>query len=191
MSRYSPPAFACRLFQTVLPVPYRGALLGDLIEEYALRAESTSPSAATRWFWGQTCRSIPFIVGSSLRTGDWLISASTATGVYVVMGMLKFATDFMITKLVAPGQTTFVVLAPIVFLALTSIGGYAAARIRFGTAVFLALFVMITVAVQIVVKACHIPVPWWYEFGFLTLGPLTVLLTPVAFGVLKPNSDES
>ena len=40
MSRYSPPAFACRLFQTVLPVPYRGALLGDLIEEYALRAES-------------------------------------------------------------------------------------------------------------------------------------------------------
>ena len=53
MSRYSPPAFACRLFQTVLPVPYRGALLGDLIEEYALRAESTSPSAATRWFWGR------------------------------------------------------------------------------------------------------------------------------------------
>jgi hypothetical protein len=107
------------------------------------------------------------------------------------MGMLKFATDFMITKLVAPGQTTYVVLAPIVFLAITSIGGHAAARIRYGTAVFLALFVMITVAVQIVVKACTIPVPWWYEFGFLTLGPLSVLLTPVAFGVLKPNSNES
>ena len=188
MSRASPPAFACWLFQTVLPAPYRGALLGDLIEEYALRAESTSSSAATRWFWGQACRSVPFIVGSSLRTGDWLISASTATGVYVAMGMLKYATDFMITKFVAPGQTTYVVLAPIVFLALTSIGGYAAARIRFGTAVFLALFVMITVAVQIVVKACPIPVPWWYEFGFLTRGPLTVLLTPVTFGILKPNS---
>ncbi len=102
--------------------------------------------------------------------------------------MLKFATDFIIRKLVAPGPTTYVVLAPIVFLTITSIGGHAAARIRYGTAVFLALFVMITVAVQIVVKACPIPVPWWYEFGFLTLGPLTVLLTPVAFGVLKPNS---
>jgi hypothetical protein len=33
MSRYLPPAFACRLFQIVLPVPYRGALFGDLIEE--------------------------------------------------------------------------------------------------------------------------------------------------------------
>ncbi len=67
MNRYSPPAFACWLFQTVLPASYRGALLGDLIEEYTLRAESASPSAARRWFWGQVCRSIPFIVGSSLR----------------------------------------------------------------------------------------------------------------------------
>jgi hypothetical protein len=191
MSRYSPPAFACRLFQTVLPVPYRGALLGDLIEEYNLRAEAMSPSAATRWFWGQACRSIPFIIGSSLRNGDWLISASAAVGVYVIMEMLISAADFMIAKLVAPEPTAYVVLAPIVFLAFTSIGGYAAARIRFGTAVFLALFVMITVAVLIVVKACPIPMPWWYKFGFLTLGPLTVLLTPVAFGVLKPNSNES
>jgi hypothetical protein len=191
MSRYSPPAFACRLFQNVLPIPYRGALLGDLIEEYNLRAEATSASAATRWFWGQACRSIPFIMGSSLRNGDWLISVSTAVGVYAVMGMLKLAADFMIAKLVAPGPTAYVVLAPIVFLAFTSIGGCAAARIRFGTAVFLALFVMITVAVQIIAKTCTIPVPWWYEFGFLTLGPLSVLLTPVAFGVLKPNSNES
>src|SRR5271170_5315815 len=100
MSRYSPPAFACRLFKTVLPVPYRGALLGDLIEEYNLRAEATSASAATRWFWGQACRSIPFIMGSSLRNGDWLISVSTAVGVYAVMGTLKLAADFMIAKLV-------------------------------------------------------------------------------------------
>ena len=191
MSRYSRPAFACRLFQTVLPVPYRGALLGDLIEEYNLRAEATSPSAATRWFWGQACRSIPFIIGSSLRNGDWLISASTAVGVYAVMGTLKLAADFMIAKLVAPEPTAYVVLAPIVFLAFTSIGGYAAARIRCGTAVFLAIIVMITVGVLIAAKACPVPVPWWYQFGFLTLGPLSVLLTPVLFGVLKPRSEES
>ena len=191
MNCYSPPAFACRLFQIVLPITYRGALLGDLIEEYNLRAEATSASAATRWFWGQACRSIPFIMRSSLRNGDWLISVSTAVGVYAVMGTLKLAADFMIAKLVAPEPTAFVVLAPIVFLAFASIGGCAAARIRFGTVVFLALFVMITVAVQIIAKACAIPVPWWYEFGFLTLGPLSVLLTPVAFGVLKPNSNES
>jgi hypothetical protein len=107
------------------------------------------------------------------------------------MGTLKLGTDFMIAKLVAPEPTAYVVLAPIVFLAFTSIGGCAAARIRFGTAAFLALFVMITVAVQIIARACTIPVPWWYEFGFLTLGPLSVLLTPAAFGALKLNSNES
>jgi hypothetical protein len=191
MIRYSPPAFACRLFQIVLPVPYRGALFGDLIEEYNLRAEATSPSTATRWFWGQTCRSIPFIIGSSLRVGDWLISASAAAGVYVVMGLLKFSADFIIAKLITPEPTTYIVLAPIVFLAITSIGGYAAARIRWCTAVVLAVIVMITVAVLIAVKPCPIPVPWWYRFGFLTLGPLSVLLTPVAFGFLRLNSEES
>ena len=115
MRRNSPPAFACRLVESVLPSRYPEAMLGDLIEEYTLRAESTSPSAATRWFCGQACRSIPFIFGSSLRTGDWLISVSAATGVWVVTGMLKFAAGFMITKVVAPQPTTYIVLAPIVF----------------------------------------------------------------------------
>jgi hypothetical protein len=182
MRRNSPPAFVCRFVESVLPSRFPEAMLGDLIEEYTLRVESTSPSAATRWFCGQACRSIPFIFGSSLRTGDWLISVSAATGVWVVMGMLKFAADFMITKVVAPQPTTYIVLAPIVFLTITSIGGYAAARIRCGTAVFLAFIVMITVGVLIAVNACPLPVPWWYQFGFLTLGPLSVLLTPVLFG---------
>jgi hypothetical protein len=191
MSRHSPRAFACCLLESVLPVPHLGALLGDLIEEYTLRAESTSRSVAARWFWIQVCRSIPFMVGSSLRTGDWLIRAGVASGVYVVMGMLKITADLIIQKLVAPGQTAYILLAPIVFLATTSIGGCAAARIRSGTTLFLALLVMATVAVLIAVSACSIPVPWWYQLGFLTLGPLAVLLTPVAFGVVKPTSKES
>jgi hypothetical protein len=28
-------------------------------------------------------------------------------------------------------------------------------------------------------------VPWWYQFGFLTLGPLAVIITPTLFGRLK------
>jgi hypothetical protein len=112
---------------------------------------------------------------------------SIAMGVYIVMGTLKFAADLTISKFVAPQQTTYVILAPVVFLAITSIGGCVAARIRRGATIFLALIVMITVAVLIAVKVCTIPVPWWYQFGFLTLGPLSVLLTPAVFGVLKPT----
>ena len=181
MRRNSPPAFACWLLESVVPAPYREAMLGDLIEEYALRAESASPLIASRWFWSQACRSVPSMVWSSLRSRDWLTSMSIALGVYVVMAMLKFAADLTISRLVAPQPTTYVVLAPVMFLATTSIGGCVAARIRRGTTIFLALIVMIWVAVSIAVKVCAIPVPWWYQFGFLTLGPLSVLVTPAVF----------
>ncbi len=181
MKRKSPPAFACWLLESVIPVPYREAILGDLIEEYTLRAESASPFTASGWFWGQACRSAPSMVWSWLRSWDWLISMSIAMGVYFVMGTLKLAADLAISKLVAPRPMTEVVLAPVVFLATTAISGCIAARIRPGATIFLALMAMITVAVSIALKVCTIPVPWWYQFGFLTLGPLSVLLTPAVF----------
>jgi hypothetical protein len=179
MRRTSPPAFACWFLDSVIPVPYREALLGDLIEEYTLRAESASPLTASRWFWSQACRSVASVVWSSLRSGDWLISMSIAMGVYIAMGMLKFVADVTISKLLAPEQATYVVLAPVVFLTTTAIGGWVASRIRRSATIFLALIVMITVAVLIDMRVCTIPVPWWYQFGFLTLGPLAVWMAPV------------
>jgi hypothetical protein len=181
MSDNSPPAFACWLLESVVPAPYREAMLGDLVEEYTLRAESASPIAASRWFWSQACRSVPSMVRSWLRGRDWLISVSIAMGVYIVMGTLKLAADLAISKFVAPRPMTEVVLAPVLFLATTSISGCIAARIRPGATIFLALMALITVAVSIALKVCTIPVPWWYQFGFLTLGPLSVLFTPAVF----------
>jgi hypothetical protein len=181
MRRNSPPPFACWFLESVVPAPYREAMLGDLIEEYALRAESDSPLSASRWFWSQACRSIPSMVRSWLRSRDWLISMSIAIGVYIAMGTLKLAADLAISKFVAPRPMTEVVLAPVVFLITTSISGCIAARIRPGATIFLALMAMITVAVSIALEVCRIPVPWWYQFGFLTLGPLSVLLTPAVF----------
>jgi hypothetical protein len=156
-------------------------MLGDLIEEYNLRAESASPRVAAGWLWSQACRSVPSIAWYSLRSGNWLISLTIAAGVYIVMVMLKLAADLAISKLVAPQEATQVVLAPIVFLMTTAIGGCVAARIRRGTTIFLALMVTITVAILIDLKVCSIAVPWWYQFGFLALGPLAVIVTPALF----------
>jgi hypothetical protein len=184
MRHYSPPAFACSLLESLLPGPYREALLGDLVEEYRLRIESASPFTASRWFWSQACRSVPPMVWSSLRSVNCIISISIAMGVYIFMAMLKFAADLMISKLIAPDQTTYVVLLPIGFLATTAIGGCVAARIRPGATILLALIAMITVAVLIDLKVCSIPVPRWYQFGFLFLGPLAVIITLVLLGAI-------
>jgi hypothetical protein len=137
MRRYSPPTFACWLFESVLPSPYREAMLGDLIEEYTLRIESTSPFTASRWFWSQACRSVPSMIWSSVRSGNCFISMGVAVSVYISMGMLKFAADLMISKWVAPDQTTYVVLAPIVFLTTAATGGCIAAQIRRGATISL------------------------------------------------------
>jgi hypothetical protein len=188
MKHYSPPAFVCWLFESVLPGPYRDSMLGDLIEEYTLRIESTSPSTASRWFWGQACRSAPSMVWSSLRSRNCLISISIAMGVYIFMALLKSAADLIISRLLAPGQTMAVVLAPIVFVTTAAIGGCVAARIRRRATTFLALLVVITVVVLINLKVCSIPVPWWYPFGFLTLGPLAVIIAPALLGALRANS---
>jgi hypothetical protein len=67
----------------------------------------------------------------------------------------------------------------------SAIGGSVAARIRRGATMFLALIVVITVGVLMELKVCTIPVPWWYQFGFLTLGPLAVIITPILFERLK------
>jgi hypothetical protein len=181
----SPPTFACCLLESLLPDPYREAVLGDLIEEYTLRVESTSRLTASRWFWSQTFRSAPSMVWSSLRSGNCFVSITIAMGVYIFMGTLKFAADWMMSKLFTANQATYVALAPIVFLVTTAIGGCVAARIRRGATIFLALIVMITVAILIDVKVCSIPVPWWYQFGFLTLGPLAVIISPTLLGRLK------
>jgi hypothetical protein len=181
MRRCLPPTFACWLLESVLPDPYREAILGDLIEEYTLRIESTSRFTASGWFWSQACRSVPSMLWSSLRKGNCFI----AMGVYIFMGTLKFAADLLISKLVSPEQTTQIIVAPIVFLATTAIGGCVAAKIRRGATIFLALLVTITVAILIDLKVCSIPVPWWYQLGFLTLGPLAVIVTPALFGRAK------
>jgi hypothetical protein len=130
------------------------------------------------------------MVCSSLRSGNLLNSMSIAVGVYIVMGVLKLAADLVISKLVAPQQATQVVLAPIVFLTTAAIGGCVAARIRRGVMIFLALIVMITVVVLMELKVCTIPVPWWYQFGFLTLGPLAVLIAPAIVGALVPGNTQ-
>lgn len=76
----SPPTFACCLLESLLPDPYREAVLGDLIEEYTLRVESTSRLTASRWFWSQTFRSAPSMVWSSLRSGNCFVNITIAMG---------------------------------------------------------------------------------------------------------------
>src|SRR5262249_56593497 len=55
----TPPALAAWLMQRSLVPADRSAALGDLHEEFLLRAAADGPPAARRWYWRQVLRSLP------------------------------------------------------------------------------------------------------------------------------------
>ena len=190
MSRHSPPRIACLLLESLVALSYREAIIGDLVEDYAVRCNVGSRLDARWWFWSQACRSLLPLAWSSLRD-RWLSNVVSALAAYIVIAALKISAGLAIVKVFTPGPNTDVVLAPILFLSAAAVGGCIAARVRRGVVVCLALFVLVTVAILIPLKLCAIPVAWWYPFAFLTLGPLTVVLTPVLVRALALSLHEA
>src|SRR5262249_43603542 len=88
MRRRQPPRMGCWLLGCLLSERDREAVMGDLAEEYALRARS-----ASLWYWGQVYRSVPSILWRSARGGHWLPALSVAMGVYIAAGAAEFAGD--------------------------------------------------------------------------------------------------
>lgn len=144
--------------------------MGDLAEEYALRARSTSLFTVSHWYWGQVLRSIPPVIWSSIRRGHWLRTLGVAMGAYIATGIVEFAGDAAISRLIAPGSLVHAVLGLIAGLSTMVLGGYLAAWIRPGAATAMAGIVMISVAVLMVTKSDSVPL--WYQLAFLIAGPL-------------------
>ena len=179
MKQQSPPTLAFCILEAVVPVSQREAMLGDLLEEFALQQETGSPRIASRWLWAQTWRSVLFLTWSALRT-EWLLNICIAAGVYALMAIVELAAGFVAGRLSASTPTN-IVLEPVVFLAITALGGWIAARIRDRATLSLALIVLVTVAALSHIKICPIPVPSWYRFAFLAGGQLSMLIAPAMF----------
>ena len=173
MSHHPPSRMATWLLERVLPMRHRQAILGDLIEEYELRARSTTPWIVSRWYWGQVCRSIPRMVWGSVCRGRWLPTLGVATGAYIAAGALEFAGTMAISKLLTPGAPVYTVISLVVGLTTMVIGGYFATWIRPGAGTVMAGIVMIVVAVLMMTMSGSAPLS--YGLAFLVFGPLAAL----------------
>jgi hypothetical protein len=173
MSYHLPLRVATWLLERVVPESNRDAVLGDLAEEYVLRARSADSLTVSRWYWGQVCRSIPRMVWGSVRSGRWLSTLGVAIGAYIAAGALEFAGTTAISRLLAPGASVDTLLNVVVGLTTIGIGGYFATWIRPGAATALAGIVMIVVAVLMVTMSDDVPL--WYQLAFLIIGPLASL----------------
>jgi hypothetical protein len=163
------PRVAMWLLHCVLPSRDRDVVLGDLYEEYGIRA-AVSVSAANRWYWGQACRSIPRLVLAAVRRGRWLLTLSIALAAYVVVGTINVVVAAVVARLLDDEVATSRVSGMFVGLTAIAAGGYIAAWIRPAAAIMLGALVAI-VAIILMVSPSD-TAPLWYQLTFLVFGPM-------------------
>jgi hypothetical protein len=161
------------LLERLLPDGDRDAIVGDLIEESALRARASTRSTTAWWCWGQVARSIPPLLWSNRRHRHWLGTLGVAIAAYVVVSVIESLGLALISSLLRPDARLAPVLSAIVGLATMVLGGYVAASIRQGAAPALAAIILAVVAVLFVTMPDSAPL--WYGLTFLIAGPVAAL----------------
>jgi hypothetical protein len=164
------PRVATWLLKCFLPPTDREVVLGDLIEEYAIRARSDPASMVDRWYWGQVYRSIPQAQWSAIRRGGAVTTLATALAAFIAAGALESAGLAALSRVLVMDANQPTALSVIVGLATIVLGGYVAAWIRPGAAQALAGIEMIAVVILMVTMSGSAPL--WYGLTFLIIGPL-------------------
>ena len=164
----NPPWLATQLLCRVLAAGERDAVLGDLLEEFALRASVSSRQAA-RWYWSQALRSLPILLGHRARRDRWVSTAAVALAAYVIVGLLNaVGTSLVQPWLNGRGQIRYVVTA-IVGLTAIAVGAHLASRVRPAAGLVLGALVMMVSLLFLVSPVDASPA--WYQLTFLFLGP--------------------
>jgi hypothetical protein len=147
-------------------------VIGDLVEEYAIRAQAVTSAAAARWYWRQVFFSVPAVLWSGIRQGG-LLTAAIAVAVYIGASFVESASFWVIVRLLGPDGRALDVLGVIVGLAAFTAGGYVATWVRPGAAPVLAALVVVSVLTLMVTVTAG--PRFWYGLIFLVAGPAAAL----------------
>lgn len=173
-----PSSLAGLLLGCVAPPGVVEALLGDLNEEYSLRAHS--PGAAGLWYWGQVVRSLPPLAWAGVTDRQWLSTWAIAAAAFALASVSEAAALDAAVRLLPLGpQEDLIHLA--VGLVTLALGGHLANRFRPAAAIALAGLAAL-VAAGLMIKYGSTS-PLWLQFAFLTLGPAAAL----AGGAVRPR----
>jgi hypothetical protein len=149
------------------------AALGDLAEEYAVRAQRTTSLHAKTWYWGQLARSMPQMMWLDVRRQGWVMTLAVALGAWVVASLVEAIADQLLIAWSGSDAAVHAIPGALVGLAALGLGGYLAALVRPAATKVLAVFVALFVAVLMILEVGHASL--WYGAIFLVCGPLASL----------------
>lgn len=159
------------MLSRLAPESEREPLVGDLMEEFALRANSSSASQALRWYLRQVCASAGPLLWVRFRRGvwTWISTMGVALLAYIAVGVVDFAVKWVIPNWTADGTFAPNPLGLIVTSALVVVIGYCAARFRRGAPIVLGVIMLLVVVWMMWGTAEHIPL--WYRIAYFLIGP--------------------
>ena len=156
----------------LVPEREREPLVGDLIEEFALRASASSPSSALKWCAQQVCASAPPLMWANLRRSEWVSTLGVAMLAYIAVGIVEFGINWLMS--IGQGSAAYNPLGMVTTFPVVVVIGYLAARLRRGAPVVLAALMLIAVAVMTVSARESLPVG--YRIAYFVVGPAAAML---------------
>lgn len=159
-----------RAIAQFVPLHTLDAALGDLAEEYALRAQGTTTLRASRWYWGQLVRSMPQMMWMDIRRQGWVATLAVAIGAWVIAGLVESMADAALVAWSGSAAAVNGVPGALIGLTALALGGYLAALVRPAATKVLAGIIVFVVSVLMLADVGDAPL--WYGVAFLVFGPL-------------------
>jgi hypothetical protein len=161
-----------RVLEQLLPEDEAEALVGDLLEEHALRARTAGPRRAACWYWGQVARSVVPLVDAAFRRANWVRPFAVGFVAYAFAASAETSARDSVVP-VATHTALDAIPVLIIYLATVVLAAYVAERMRAGAAGALGLLVALAAAAQLVAAAPGIPL--WYRCAVLIAAPAATL----------------
>jgi hypothetical protein len=173
MKRYPSIHVATWILSRLVPEGERDALVGDLIEEHALRAGTTSSSAALRWCLQQVCASAPPLLWARLRRAAWIVTFGVALLAYTAVGLVEWIVNRAIPSSSAASAANMLLGLLIPFPMVVLIA-YFAARFSPRAPIVLGTIMLLMVTVMTLTSAESIPT--WYRIAYFLVGPAAAFI---------------
>jgi hypothetical protein len=156
------------------PEGQREALVGDLMEEHALRASAISSAAALKWCLQQVCASALPLLWGRLRRAAWIATFGVALLAYTAVGVVEFFVNRAMSSPSAAGPIAYALLGLIIPFPTVVLIAYFAARIRRRAPFILGAIMLLMVTVMTLTSAEIVPT--WYRIAYFLVGPAAALI---------------
>ncbi len=161
-----------RVFEWLLPEDVAEALVGDLLEEHAVRVRTEGSRRAALWYWEQVGRSVAPVLHTAFRRRDWVLAWVIGWVAYSIVVSAEISARVSVAK-VATHTSVDAIPVLIVCLGTIVLVAHVAERVRVGAALALALLVALTAVTHLLTAADGMPS--WYRLAFLVAGPAAAL----------------